>query len=145
MAGVMENGRSILFACSVNGLRSPMAEAMARALLPGARIASAGVDAAAFVDGFAVAVMREKGFDISDHHPRSFEDLGPEPFDLVISLSPDAHHRARALTRAWNAEYQHWATPDPSGQSGTREMILEDYRKVRDSIEKRLVALLSHA
>jgi len=129
---------SVLFACTQNAIRSPMAEAIAKHLF-GHRIYvdSVGVWARE-IDGFAVAVMDEIGIDISDHQPKSFDDLEDSSFDLIISLSPEAQHRAVELTRTMACDVEFWPTLDPSIIDGTRETKLDAYRQVRDALMARI-------
>jgi protein-tyrosine-phosphatase len=129
---------AVLFACSHNAIRSPMAEGLMRHFY-GHKIyvASCGVRTED-LDPFAVAVMEDLGIDISRHRPRSFEDLEDASFDLVISLSPEAHHRALELTRTMAIEAEYWPTLDPSGAAGNREQVLDAYRQVRDGLMRRI-------
>lgn len=103
--------------------------------------ASAGVHCCE-IDAFAVAVMDEIGIDISGHTPSSFADLDDTSFDLIVTLSPEAHHTALALTRMLATQVVYWPTLDPTAVQGTRETILAAYRGVRDSLQKRLEELL---
>lgn len=129
---------SVLFACSQNAIRSPMAENILR-FLHGRRIfvQSAGVRSSE-VDSFAVEVMDEIGIDLSRHRSRSFEQLDDEYFDLVISLSPEAQHRAVELTRHSHCELEFWHMPDPSIIEGSRENRLDAYRALRDMLMRRI-------
>jgi protein-tyrosine-phosphatase len=115
-----------------------MAEAMLK-LLHGRQVFvdSVGVRAGE-LDGFAVAAMDEIGIDISRHRSKSFDDLEDTSFDLIISLSPEAHHRALELTRTMACEVEFWNTFDPSVVEGSRESRLEAYREVRDFLMKRI-------
>ena len=130
---------SVLFCCTQNALRSPMAEAMMKHL-HGRRVFvdSVGVRTGP-LDDFAVAVMDEIGIDITKHKPKSFEDLEDDSFDLIISLSPEAQHKAVDMTRALAAEVEFWNTFDPSVVEGSREARLEAYRQVRDQLMHRLL------
>jgi protein-tyrosine-phosphatase len=134
----MELPGSVLFACSHNAIRSPIAEALLK-YLHGRTIyvQSAGVHPGE-VDPFMVLVMEEIGLDLSRHRPRRFDDLEDDYFDLVISLSPEAQHRAVELTRDRATELEFWPTPDPSWTTGARSQILDAYRDVRDSLLKRI-------
>lgn len=85
-------------------------------------------------DPFVTAVMDEFGIDTSKHRPKSFEDLEDSSFDLVISLSPEAHHQAMEMTRTMAIEVEYWPTLDPSATAGSREQILDAYRAVRDQL-----------
>jgi protein-tyrosine-phosphatase len=115
-----------------------MAAALARHLL-GREVyfSSVGVRAGS-LDDFAVAVMDEIGLDISHHRPMSFEDLEDSSFDLIVTLSPEAHHKALELTRTLSVEVVYWPTPDPSAATGSRQQILDSYRSVREALMKRI-------
>lgn len=102
-----------------------------------AYVASVGVKADE-PDPFAVAVMDEIGIDISRHRPRTFEELEDDCFDLIVSLSPEAQHRAVELTRTNACEVEFWPTFDPSLVEGSRDARLEAYRQVRDDLERRI-------
>jgi protein-tyrosine-phosphatase len=134
--------QSVLFACSMNAVRSPMAEALAKQLF-GRDIyfASAGVRAGE-LDGFAISAMDELGIDISKHRPHTFEDLEDSSFDVIISLSPEAHHRALEFTRTMAVEVIYWPTIDPTAVQGTRENMLDAYRGVRDGLQKKIKEFL---
>ena len=131
---------SVLFACSQNSVRSPIAEALAKRLYGRATfIDSVGVRASD-VDGFAVAALDELGVDVHRHHAKTFEDVDPSSFDLIITLSPEAHHRALEFTRGTAAEVEYWPIPDPSAVEGSRETRLDAYRVTRDQILAKLKA-----
>ncbi|MGA9823728.1 MAG: arsenate reductase ArsC [Methylocystis sp.] len=136
---------SVLFACTLNTVRSPMAEALARHYF-GREIyfASAGLKHGE-PDGFAMAAMEEIGIDITRHKPRTFEDLEDSSFDVIVTLSPEAHHRAMEFTRAMAVEVIYWPTPDPTATRGSRETMLDAYRAVRDRLAARIKAFLSRA
>ncbi|RFB79937.1 arsenate reductase ArsC [Methylovirgula sp. 4M-Z18] len=128
----------MLFACSHNAVRSPIAEALAKYLFGREiYIASAGVRPGE-LDGFCIAVMDEMGLDISKHKPHSFEELEDTSFDLIITLSPEAHHKALEMTRTMAVDVVYWPTPDPSAAVGTRDQMLEGYRTLRDTLLKRI-------
>lgn len=91
------------------------------------------------LDPFAVAVMDEIGIDLHKHRPKSFDDLEDESFDVVISLSPEAQHKAVELTRTSACEVEFWPTMDPTAVEGSRETRLEAYRELRDFIMRRIL------
>lgn len=130
---------SVLFCCTQNALRSPMAEAILKHL-HGRQIYvdSAGVRAGP-LDEFAVAVMDELGIDITKHKAKTFDDLEDGSFDIVISLSPEAQHRAVEMTRTMATDLEFWNTFDPSVVEGTRAVRLDAYRQVRDQLMKRIL------
>ena len=126
--------QAVLFACTLNSVRSPMAEAAARAFF-GREIffASAGVRKGE-LDPFAVAAMAEIDIDISRHRPKTFADLEDDSFDLIVTLSPEAHHAALELTRALAIDVIYWPTFDPTVVQGSREQMIDAYRGVRDRL-----------
>lgn len=133
--------QAVLFACGLNALRSPMAEAMMQHLFGRTIfVRSAGVRIGD-LDPFAVAVMEEIGLDIAKHRPATFEDLDEWEglnFDLIVTLSPEAHHKALDLTRLIAADVEYWPTHDPSTLGGSREQRLLAYREVRDVLMQRI-------
>lgn len=136
---MIEPPGAILFACTLNAIRSPMAEAIMKYLHGRTVYVQSCGMRAGDLDPFAVAVMDEIGIDISRHQPRTFEQLEDACFDLVISLSPEAQHHAVELTRHNATELEFWPMPDPSLGSGSREQMLQAYRELRDRLMKRIV------
>jgi protein-tyrosine-phosphatase len=138
-----ERPRAVLFLCGHNIVRSPMAAALTENLFGRSlRVASAGVrkDEA---DPFVHTVMDEIGIDLSRHKPVTLEelmDLEGFDFDLVISLSPEAHHAALDLTRDHPVTVEYWPTEDPTLVEGNREQRLDAYRSVRDELMQRIRA-----
>ena len=125
---------AVLFSCSMNAIRSPMAAAIMKHLFGASvYIESCGVRAGV-LDPLAVQVMEEIGIDLTHLHPKSFETLADTSFDLIIALSPQARHKALELTRAEAVEVEYWKVPDPSAYEGSREQRLEAYREARDTI-----------
>jgi protein-tyrosine-phosphatase len=139
--------QAVLFACGQNAIRSPMAEAIARHYFgKSLYVMSAGVKKGE-VDGFALAVLDEIGIDASRHRPRTFEELEEWEglnFDLIVTLSPEAHHKALDLTRTTAADVEYWPTPDPSAAQGhgSRDQVLQHYRSVRDMLARRITERL---
>jgi protein-tyrosine-phosphatase len=136
----MGNGSptAVLFACTHNAVRSPMAEGLLKHLL-GHRIYvdSVGVHEGE-VDPFAVQVMDEIGIDIGRHRPKTFDDLEDESYDVVISLSPEAQHRAVEMTRVMACDVVFWNTFDPTIVEASRDVRLAAYRQVRDQLMARI-------
>ncbi len=128
---------AVLFACGLNSVRSPIAAALFSQIFGRAiYVGSAGVRKGE-LDPFAVAVMAEIGLDISRHKPVTFEELEEWEglnFDLIVTLSPEAHHRALELTRTSAVDVEYWPTPDPTGLDGSRTQRLDAYREVRDQL-----------
>lgn len=142
---LFEQPQAVLFACNMNAIRSPMAAAILR-FLAGNRIyvQSAGVRAGE-LDPFAIAVMDEIGIDIAKHRPATIEELEDTSFDLIVTLAPEAHHKALELTRTMAADVEYWPTLDPSAAAGNREQILDSYRAVRDQLFERIKARFAFA
>jgi protein-tyrosine-phosphatase len=132
---------AVLFACGLNSVRSPMAAGLLAQLFGKATyVRSAGVRKGE-LDPFAVAVMDEIGLDISRHKPITFEELDDWEglnFDLIVTLAPEAHHRALELTRTSAIDIEYWPTADPNAVEGSREQRLDGYREVRDQLLQRI-------
>ena len=137
---------AVLFACGLNSVRSPMAAGLFKQMIGRTSyVASAGVRKDE-LDPFAVAALEEVGIDISRHRPMTFEELEDWEglnFDLIITLSPEAHHKALELTRTIAADVEYWPTPDPTAIEGSREQRLGAYREVRDQLLARIRGLFS--
>ena len=135
--------QAVLFVCAFNSVRSPMAAALLRQMAgEGIAVASAGVHKDT-LDPFAAAAMMEAGIDITEHEPMTIdelEDLEGLNFDLIVTLSPEAHHTALALTHRIAAAIEYWPTADPTATEGNREQRLDAYRTVRDQLTARIKA-----
>ena len=135
---------SVLFACTQNIIRSPMAAGLMRLQFgPLVRVDSAGVRPGDEVSAMAAFVMDELGADISRLQPKGFEFFETDyfeggPFELIVSLSPEAHHRALDLVPRLGAAAEYWPTFDPSLAEGSREQVLMEYRTVRDGLARRI-------
>ena len=134
--------QSVLFVCNFNAVRSACAEALARHYFgKSVYVQSAGVRSGEPTDPFMVSALDEIGIDASRHRPRTLEELEEWEglnFDLIVSLSPEAHHAALELTRTLAAEVEYWPTPDPTISQGSREQRLDAYRDVRDGLSFRI-------
>jgi len=129
---------SVLFACGMNSVRSPMAEALMKSL-HGSRIYvdSVGVRSRP-VDPFVIEVMKEVGIDVGRHKPKTFDTLADTSFDVVIAMSPEAQHKAIEMTRTMACEVEYWPTFDPTIVEGRRDQTLQAYRDVRDQLLRRI-------
>ncbi|MTI42118.1 protein tyrosine phosphatase [Roseibium hamelinense] len=138
MAGPGTRPTAVLFACGMNAVRSPMAAGITEKLFPGqVYVRSAGVRQGK-LDPFVDAVMAEIGIDMSSHYPKTFEELDESGFDLVVTLAPEAHHKALDLTRTEAVDVEYWPTMDPTLASGSREQIMDSYRSIRDQLMMRI-------
>jgi protein-tyrosine-phosphatase len=124
-----------------------MAAGLLRQMLGSALyVGSAGVRKGE-LDAFAAAAMEEIGIDINGHRPMTFEeleDLEGLNFDLIVTLSPEAHHKALELTRTLAAEVEYWPTADPTAIEGSREQRMNAYRDVRDQLLQRIRVRFAH-
>lgn len=129
---------SVLFACTMNSIRSPMAEAILKHL-HGRKVYvdSVGVRAGE-IDPMAVEVLDEIGIDAARHKPKHFDQLEDGFYDLIITLSPEAQHRAVEMTRTMACDVEFWNTFDPQIVEGTRDQRLDAYRMVRDQLLRRI-------
>lgn len=124
--------------CGMNAVRSPMAEVLARRVLPSTVfVASAGVRSG-MRDPFVDAVLTEEELSLGDHRPKTLDELEDDYFDLIVTLAPEAHHAALELTRSLAVEVEYWPTPDPTTFTGTREQIMAGYRDVRERLKSRI-------
>jgi protein-tyrosine-phosphatase len=129
---------SVLFACNFNSVRSPMAAALLRQR-HGRHIFVDSVGVRAMpIDPFVLTVMAEIGVDLESHVSKTFAELEDTSFDLVISLTPEAQHRAVELTRTMACEVEFWPSFDPTAVEGSRAEILAAYRSVRDALARRI-------
>src|ERR1700757_768714 len=136
----VRNPQAVLFACGLNAVRSPMAASLLQQMFPQLYVKSAGVRKGE-LDPFVVSVMAELGQDLSTHKPTTFEELEDWEglnFDLIITLSPEAHHKALELTHTVAADVEYWPTPDPTDTEGSREQRLQAYRDVCDGLSLRI-------
>ena len=129
---------SILFVCGKNSIRSPIAELLARRMLPNnIYVASAGIKRGER-DPFVDAVLSEEGLSLDDRQPRGIEELADGYFDLIVTLTPLAHHAVLERTQGFSIDVEYWPTPDPTFVAGSREQIISAYRDVRDRLKHQI-------
>ena len=136
----MEPTIKVLFVCTGNSARSQMAEGFARHF-GGEQIEahSAGVEPSR-LNPVAVAVMRERGIDISGHHSKAFDwDLARQ-MDVVVTVCGHANESCPVLPP--EVKRLHWPLEDPAAAKGTDAEIMATFRLVRDQVETRVVDLL---
>lgn len=130
--------QAILFACTMNAIRSPMAENLFKLRFGKvAYVDSCGLKAGQ-LDPMAVVAMDDLGLDISKHRPKSFDQLQDDNFDLIVTLSPEAHHRALEYTRHLALTVEYWPTFDPTLVEGSRDQRLEAFEQVRDQLDRKI-------
>ena len=128
---------SVLFVCYLNSIRSPMAEGLMRKLFPETDSHSCGM-ASGDLDDLMVAVMREKGVDMSEHEAQTLGDVAEQDFGLVIAFTEAAGGAAKAAFEDTDTPIEVWPLPDPSQGSLDVRAIMNNYRAIRDNIETRL-------
>ena len=131
---------AVLFACTLNSVRSPMAAGIMRHLFGRSVYVDSVGARAGELDPLAVDVMDEIGIEIGKHKPKSFDEFEDTSFDLVITLSPEAHHKAMELTRTSAAAIEYWPPMDPTAVEASRHQAVAAYRVVRDELEARIQA-----
>ena len=135
---------SVLYICNHNVIRSPMAEAITKAHFGNAvYAASAGVRAGT-PDPFVEVAMDELNINVHNREPKTLEDLNEGFFDLIVTLSPTAHHVALEMVHMDAAEVEYWPSADPTVVQGAREQMLDAYRDVRDRLVERILERFSH-
>ena len=144
MVATQDDGRtfqpsSVLFLCNHNIIRSPMAEALTRAHF-GQSIytASAGIRIGT-PDPFVEAVMDEINIDVHNREPQALDELDDGYFDLIVTLSPTAHHVALEMAHVEATHVDYWPAADPTVVQGSREQMLDAYRDVRDRLLERIL------
>ncbi|AZO12993.1 low molecular weight phosphatase family protein [Mesorhizobium sp. M3A.F.Ca.ET.080.04.2.1] len=122
----------------MNAVRSPMAEQLAKRMLPATVfVASAGVRGGER-DPFVDAVLAEEGLTLGGRQPRTLDELEDDYFDLIVTMAPEAHHAALELTRSLAVEVEYWPMPDPTDTGGTRDQIMAAYRDLRERLRARI-------
>ncbi len=138
--------QAVLFACNFNTVRSVMAEGlMKRRFAKRIYVESVGVRKGLEPDPFVAAVMDELGVEVAKHRPRTFADLDDESFDLIVTLTPEAHHQALEFTRSLAVDVEYWPTFDPTEGQGSRDQRLAEYRAVRDALDRRIAQRFAEA
>jgi len=135
---------SVLFACTANTVRSPLAVALFRSIFGNRAYAdSAGVRAEGN-DPLTLTVLCERGITCVDtHKPKTFDDLMDDSFEVVVALSPEARDRAREMvkSRMLSCEVIYWPVENPERIEGNREMRLAAYRRIAADLESRIRTL----
>jgi arsenate reductase len=117
-----------------------MAEGFARHIGRGRIEAySAGMEPSQ-LNPFAVAVMQEKGVDISGQGSRGFDETLARSMDLVVTVCGNADERCPVLPP--EVKRLHWPLDDPATATGSNDEILATFREVRDEIEVRVTELV---
>jgi protein-tyrosine-phosphatase len=130
---------SVLFACTYNRTRSPMAESLARLELgDDVRVASCGTRPLDETDYFMLSALQEVGAHRPERPGQGFEVLDDEDFDLVIAMTEDSYAAAQKAAQGRGVDVEHWPTPDPTLAEGSREQVMDAYRAFRDQLRRRI-------
>jgi len=132
----------LLFVCTKNAIRSPMAEALAQEMIASGSIqaasaASAGLDPMD-VDGFAIAAMAERGQDLMRHEAQALDDVDASQVDIWVALSAPAAGALEAQARETGMQWEAWDVGDPSLAEGNRDQRLAAYQAVRDNLAAKI-------
>jgi protein-tyrosine-phosphatase len=140
----MIDTQRILFACTLNSVRSPMAAGLLQHLSPARHtVEAAGVHAEP-VNPFAVAVMQESGIDLSGYVPRTLHDLSRSaPFAMTIALSESSWQAVQCFPHSLTGTVFFWDIPMPLNETGHRDRQLLQYRALRDDLRGRIVTHFS--
>ena len=131
---------AVLFACTANRVRSPMAEGLMRAFYGSeVFVDSCGVAPKEDLDPFTAAALEEIGCGLKSHSPKSFADLNDASFDVIVALTPEASLRVADMARGCAVERLYWPTLDPSLIAGSREGMLDAYRAMREELKARIL------
>jgi protein-tyrosine-phosphatase/DNA-binding transcriptional ArsR family regulator len=132
---------SVLFLCTGNSVRSPMAAALLRHRSHGRiRVASAGSHPKAHIHQYAVRVMREDyGIDLSNGRPHPLTAMTRRPFDHAITLCDKVYEYAR---EHGPAPTMHWSLPDPAASNDSGRAHYAQFRDIANEIDTRIQYLL---
>lgn len=123
---------TVLFLCTHNAGRSQMALGFFNRLAGNRAVAySGGSEPADQINPAAVAVMAEKGIDITGEHPKRWTDEMVEAADVVVTMGC-----GDTCPFIPGRRHEDWTLPDPAGQP------IDAVRPVRDEIEARVRELL---
>jgi len=131
-----EAPKSVLFLCYLNSIRSPIAEGLLRKAKPEMKVASCGL-ASGEVDDLMVAVMRERGIDMSEHISRTLDQM-EDNYDVAIALTAPAGEAAQSFFEGSDTVVETWELPDPTRYYYDVRQMMNDYRAVRDNLEMRI-------
>ncbi len=129
---------SVLFVCTLNSIRSPIAEGLLKQLIgTQGYVQSCGLEAGE-LNELMVTIMKEKNIDMSNHSAKTLNDLRDTSFDLVVAFTQDAYSAAQAVFDDSDTNIELWETPDPTAGDLNVRAMMDNYRAVRDSIAVRL-------
>jgi pyrroline-5-carboxylate reductase len=120
-----------------------MAEGLLRSFDSGLEVFSAGTEPAAVVHPLAVRVMAELGIDISQAKPKQADQFSSDNFDYVITVCDHANETCPAFL-GYVRHRLHIGFEDPAAVTGSEDLILAEFRRVRDEIKQKFYDLYLH-
>lgn len=128
--------KKVLFVCVENAGRSQMAEAIALAY--GVDASSAGTIPAEAVNPTVVEAMKERGFDLASNKPKMLTTQMIEDADYVVTMGCKVEDVCpKPLIVKMEKKLVDWHIDDPKGKP------IEEVRKIRSTIEDRVIELLN--
>jgi len=131
--------KKIIIICTGNSIRSQIAEGFFKKYKDNWEVKSAGTNPKG-LNILAVYVMLEKGIDISDQKSKNINQYIDSKFDYVITVCDNAKENCPYFPGG--ATYLHWSLPDPDIFIGNEEDRINEFRKVRDAIENKILNFL---
>ncbi len=128
--------KRVLFLCTANSCRSQMAEGITNHFWGDRLDAFSAGTQASFVNPLAIEVMKEIGIDISNNRSKNLSEFDGQNFDYVITLCGDANETCPLYIGG--TKKTHIGFDDPAKAIGSREEILQEFRRVRDQIKEKV-------
>ena len=131
--------KRVIIICTGNSIRSQIAEGFFKKYKDNWEVKSAGTNPKG-LNILAVYVMLEKGIDISDQKSKNINQYIDSKFDYAITVCDNAKENCPYFPGV--ATYLHWSLPDPDIFIGNEEDRINEFRKVRDAIENKILNFL---
>lgn len=141
-ASARKRSTAVLFVCTGNSARSPIAEALLRRHGAGSvDVTSAGTRPRPQLHPHAVRVLADQfGIDVSGQEPRHVDGLAGRRFDHVITLCDRARESCPELPH--HPRQTHWSIPDPVTAGDTDPAVYRAFRRTAEDIDSRVRHLL---
>lgn len=134
---------SVLFLCTGNSCRSIMAEALLAHHGGGRFLArSAGSFPTGEVHPLSIATLAARGVDATGCRSKSWDEFAGQPVDAVITVCDAAAGESCPVFPGAPVK-AHWGVPDPSRVDGSRDIMLAEFARVCDILERRVRALVA--
>jgi protein-tyrosine-phosphatase len=128
----------VLFVCTGNSARSPIAEAVLRhRTADQVTVTSAGSRPKPDLHPNTVRVLRETfGIDVSGRRPQHLDALAGHAFDYVITLCDKARETCPEFLH--HTRRVHWSIPDPAAADGTDDNSYPAFERAVADIDTRI-------